>query len=358
MEIFIAGGCGDFGRNCFFVSGASHAYIVDCGTSTDGLDRVPDLTEEQIRSAEFLFLTHSHRDHTGAVEYLEEMGFNGSVMMSNQTFRQISHKPKEATILDSTAPELELAQDFSFRWGRSGHCAGAVWYAIRCGGKTAFFSGDYREGDPFYNCDPVRDLQADIAVIDCAYGNETTGKDMRRRVMQKLYELIQEGRSVLLPVPRFGRGLSLAVSLWERYGSSLPIYMDRMLLTEWQLFSRHMYFCRPEVLHIPVSAFPLWTEAQMSSHPGIYFLADAQLSSAESRALTERFPEAAILFTGSAHGYGRAAEFLERGRAEMVRWPVHMSSAEAEDLAEKNSFAQVISFHDPYQKAPRKLYTF
>ena len=79
----------------FLFSGASHAYIVDCGTSTDGLDRVPDLTEEQIRSAEFLFLTHSHRDHTGAVEYLEEMGFNGSVMMSNQTFRQISHKPKK-----------------------------------------------------------------------------------------------------------------------------------------------------------------------------------------------------------------------------------------------------------------------
>lgn len=39
MQITIAGGCGDFGRSCFFVEGGRHAFIVDAGTSTDGLDR-------------------------------------------------------------------------------------------------------------------------------------------------------------------------------------------------------------------------------------------------------------------------------------------------------------------------------
>ena len=63
MQITIAGGCGDFGRSCFFVEGGRHAFIVDAGTSTDGLDRVPDLTAEQVARAEYLFITHSHRDH-------------------------------------------------------------------------------------------------------------------------------------------------------------------------------------------------------------------------------------------------------------------------------------------------------
>lgn len=136
-------------RSCFFVSGNQHAYIVDCGTSTDGKDRVPDLTADEIRGAEYLFLTHSHRDHTGAVEYAERMGFSGPVFMSAQTYRQLGYKPKNAVIMDSTAPEVELLPDFVLQWGRTGHCCGAVWYAITCEGKTAFFSGDYREGDPF-----------------------------------------------------------------------------------------------------------------------------------------------------------------------------------------------------------------
>lgn len=54
MQITIAGGCGDFGRSCFFVEGGRHAFIVDAGTSTDGLDRVPDLTAEQAARAEYL----------------------------------------------------------------------------------------------------------------------------------------------------------------------------------------------------------------------------------------------------------------------------------------------------------------
>lgn len=38
MQITIAGGCGDFGRSCFFVEGERHAFIVDAGTSTDGTE--------------------------------------------------------------------------------------------------------------------------------------------------------------------------------------------------------------------------------------------------------------------------------------------------------------------------------
>jgi mRNA degradation ribonuclease J1/J2 len=135
MRLMIAGGCGESGRNCFYVEGEQHAYIVDCGMSTDGLDRVPDLTAEQIRRAEFLFLTHSHRDHAGAIEYAENMGFTGPVLMSNRTYQQLKYKPVNTMILDSTAPELELLPEFTVTWGLTGHCAGSVWYKIDCEGK-------------------------------------------------------------------------------------------------------------------------------------------------------------------------------------------------------------------------------
>ena len=69
MQITIAGGCGDFGRSCFFVEGGRHAFIVDAGTSTDGLDRVPDLTAGAgCKSRIPFFVTpFAPGDHTGAI---------------------------------------------------------------------------------------------------------------------------------------------------------------------------------------------------------------------------------------------------------------------------------------------------
>lgn len=194
MQLFIAGGCGDEGRNCFYVEGDRHAFIVDAGTSTDGLDRIPDLTPEQIHKAEYLFITHSHRDHTGAIEYLVKQGFEGPVLMSNQTYRQLHYKPWNTMILDSTAPELELEPGFRVKWGRTGHCAGAVWFHIFVEGRSLFFSGDYRENDTFYRCDAVRGLHADMAVIDAAYSRMDRGRDLRRQVADTASSLMKDAR--------------------------------------------------------------------------------------------------------------------------------------------------------------------
>ena len=119
MQLYIAGGCGDQGRNCFYIEGDRHAFIVDAGTSTDGLDRLPDLSPEMIRRAEYLFVTHSHKDHTGAIEYLENNGFTGPVLMSNQTYQQIHYKPKNTMILILLRPSfLWMASSLSVGDGR------------------------------------------------------------------------------------------------------------------------------------------------------------------------------------------------------------------------------------------------
>lgn len=357
MRLSIAGGCGDFGRSCFFVSGNQHAYIVDCGTSTDGKDRVPDLTADEIRGAEYLFLTHSHRDHTGAVEYAERMGFSGPVFMSAQTYRQLGYKPKNAVIMDSTAPEVELLPDFVLQWGRTGHCCGAVWYAITCEGKTAFFSGDYREGDPFYRNDPVRDLTADIAVIDAAYPTDETGDVMRERFLDRAEAILKEGRALILPVPRFGRGLSIAASLYLRTGGAYPMAMDTRLYREWRTFARRKYFVKPGIWEVPVEAFSLW-DGQSADAPGAYFLTDAQLTHAGSRQLADHSPDAAILLSGSLHGYGRARDFVEAGRAEQALWPNHMTYGEMQALAGANHFGTVVPYHDPGCQPEQRVYEF
>lgn len=344
MKLLICGGCGDQGRNSFYVEGVRHAFFVDAGTSTDGRDRLPHFTQEEIRKAEFVFLTHSHKDHTGAVEFLEENGFKGQVIMSNQTYKQLRYKPRYTMIIDSTAPELDLESDFSVRWGRTGHCAGSVWYMLSVEGKNLFFSGDYREGDPFYRSDPARGMSADIAVIDGAYSREDQGEEMREAVIGRAAELLQKG-PLLLPVPRYGRGLSLAVLLRERLGEDFPIYLDLRLHDQWMMLGKRKYFATDRALQISPESFRQW-DGKKFCGKGVYFLTDAQLSRYESRGLVESEPALSVLLTGSIHGYGNAGEFLERGQAEMVLWPNHQTMKECRDLAEANHFERVIPYHN------------
>ena len=49
MELFIAGGCGEHGRNCFYVEQNGAAFLVDCGLLAGAEDDLPRLNAEQIQ---------------------------------------------------------------------------------------------------------------------------------------------------------------------------------------------------------------------------------------------------------------------------------------------------------------------
>lgn len=356
MKLHIAGGCGDQGRNCFSVSAGPLSYIVDAGTSTDGRDRLPSLEVEEIRGASALFLTHSHRDHTGAVFWLEAQGFRGPVIASPLCAAQLHDKPARLHLLKAPEGTETLPGGLSFSWGPTGHCAGAVWYAIRTGGKTAFFSGDYRENDPCYACRPVRGLAADMAVLDGAYSLSLTGGEMRENVLKKVETLLGKG-PVLLPVPHHGRGLSLAVYFREALGEGIPFYFSRKLREEWLLLRQNGTALTKEAARLPETSFLPW-DGKTIPEKGLYFLTDAQLAREESAVLIERNPSLSVLLTGSVHGYGKARPFVERGRAEQVLWPNHTTEKELKDIVGLNHFAHVVQFHNPKRPAPEEFVSF
>ena len=63
MKLYIAGGVGEHGRNCFLVNGESINFLVDCGKMADTpLDPYPRLTPEQIKQSGFdaYFVDHTN----------------------------------------------------------------------------------------------------------------------------------------------------------------------------------------------------------------------------------------------------------------------------------------------------------
>ena len=75
MKLHIAGGCGEHGRNCFRVETASQSFLVDCGVMAAAQDPWPRLSPETVPELKAVFLTHSHADHSGALNHLAELGF-------------------------------------------------------------------------------------------------------------------------------------------------------------------------------------------------------------------------------------------------------------------------------------------
>ena len=52
MRIKIAGGCGEHGRNCFYIEGVSCTFLVDCGLMAGEEEGgYPNLTEKEIQKS-------------------------------------------------------------------------------------------------------------------------------------------------------------------------------------------------------------------------------------------------------------------------------------------------------------------
>lgn len=230
MELFIAGGVGEHGRNCFYVQVAAIHFLVDCGKMADTPeDPYPCLAREQIGSLDAVFLTHSHADHTGALLWLYENGFQGTVIATAKTLSQLPFAVQDHRTLEEFCPDgTGQFQNLSIQWGRSGHCVGSVWYRFAENGKSVFFSGDYTEDTQVYACDPIRNQCADLAVLDCAYGLDETSYEVScDQLVQKTEELLSAHRLLLFPVPKYGRGLEI-LSLFSNRLTDASYYADEL----------------------------------------------------------------------------------------------------------------------------------
>ena len=224
-------------------------------------------------------------------------------------------------------------------------------------GRSLFFSGDYRENDTFYRCDSVRGIHADMAVIDAAYSRRDRGDDLRKQVVEKAAALMKDDAPLLMPVPHYGRGLSMGILFHETFGRDHGIYMSPKLYDEWLHLGHRKYFVHDEITELPFSIFQRWDNETIEKG-NIYFLTDAQLSRASSRELIMAHPDMGVLLTGSIHGYGKARSFFENGRAKFALWPNHLTWQEMEDLKAENDMGLVVPFHNKKVKPENDTFIF
>ena len=311
----------------------------------------PNLTPERIRSLQYVFLTHSHADHTGALPWLLEQGFSGTVIASDETFGQLPFSLPDTRTLRSFRPPEGL----KLRWGRSGHCPGSVWYEFGLEGQTLLFSGDYTERSLVYETDPIRRTRAELAVIDCAYGADPRSAEVLRfDFLTRMAALLAAGKPVLLPVPKYGRGLE-QLALLCRARPKAAVFGDAQFLYQLAWAQTDRFWLGP-------NARDSLTRAQVQPltlvpESGVCFLSDPQLKSQEARELADAFLDAggSLIMTGTPEHGSYSEALLQAGKMELLRYPVHQNETEYRTLLRENHFSRAIPYHTPDFSAKREI---
>lgn len=339
MELKIAGGCGEHGRNCFLVDAGETTFLVDCGIMAGSENPFPRLVADEIRRVKYVFLTHSHADHTGALPWLYKSGFCGQTIASRCTLEQLSFSTKNAVSLEQICPKnIGKVGDIEIEYGRAGHCVGSVWYHFRLGESSALFSGDYTENSPVYFCDKIRGKSADFAVLDCAYGNdERNFNQCCGEIISAVRELKKRYNTLFFPVPKYGRGTELLKLLQE----NSPEYIccgDEHFLEQLGEMPNNCYWC---------ASADFSASAYQPNRCDILFLSDVQLRLERSREIVRRviLNGGFGVMTGTVEHGSFSETLLQSGKMQLLRYPVHQNYSEFKLLAERNSFKRVIPYH-------------
>ena len=352
MRLYLAGGVGEHGRNCFLVQGETLRFLVDCGKMADTPeDPYPRLSGEEISRLDAVFLTHSHADHTGALPWLWERGYRGPVIASGQTLGQLPFPVPEALALEALCPGgAGRLRDFAIGWGRSGHCAGSVWYRFAENGKSVFFSGDYTEQTLVYACDPIRGQRAGLAVLDCAYGtDETTYDGACGRLLRETEALLGAHGLLLFPVPKYGRGLEL-LKLFSGRLSGVSYFADALFLQNLAGQRAGGFWYRPGEIGTPVCLYGGQTR-------GLVFVSDPQLRSPGARQTAQRVlaQGGRAVMTGTVERGSYSEALLRQGSMALLPYPVHLNYGQFRQLETENQFTRTVPYHTKAFRCPEEL---
>ena len=346
-NIKLKGGYGEHGRSCFMFMYKPDRYcMMDCGILDTDEHPEPYLSEEEAQSTDYLFLSHSHKDHTGAVMYLINKGFTGWIIASRETMRFARIKYDKIMYTEDVYPGQMHLDGVEVSYGRSGHCPGSLWFRLDTACGTYFYSGDYQDQSELYACDQVRGMQADIAVVDMAHDQSMESANTRRTVLaEKVSSYIRKGKKVILPVQTFGRGNEI-LYLMAKALPQCSIALDERFINAEEKMLESTSWIAPHCKETFLYAYEKALRTRMEE-ADIVLIADTHLDRDPNREFVRDMlqNDARVVLTGRRREGSFAAALLDEGRAVRIVYPHHSSRADVMSLVEKNDFTLVLPFH-------------
>jgi Cft2 family RNA processing exonuclease len=294
----------------FVVEAEQGRLLLDCGEGPEP-GRMPDFAA--IGTVDAVILSHSHKDHTGALRFIERIG-SPPVYATEPVLRLL---PSIAGNVIPIRGRTKVC-DVEVESGVDGHAPGGVWLRLAVGAGLLYM-GDHSVESTVFAFDPPPATAT--MILDASYGDAETTQECQRGALAGLAAT----GPLLLPVPADGRGPEIAMFL---QAEGFDVAIDEAVRTAATLLTQAARIsARGESLaalkRLVRDARPLEADAPargaMVAHGGS---GDAGVAAALIRRWREeRSP--AIVFTGHLPAGSTGRMLVDSGRAQFHRWNVH-----------------------------------
>ncbi|KHE01361.1 hypothetical protein NL54_11060 [Pantoea stewartii] len=267
----------------------------------------PDLAA--IGQVDAICLTHSHRDHTGALDSWQQLG-SPPVYATDITWQQLGDGPVPARCRHALPLQGQCAVGpLNLFTGRSGHSPGSVWLHLPVAGGITYM-GDWSRESLLLPFD--RPPRARWLITDASYG------DRHQRLHQQVDALVQAARhGAVVTAPLHGRGPEMALRLRSQ---GLPVRLCPQVREEVsQLLAQKTLPAATALALLPLLGEPTPARWQPDS---VIVAADAVADSGLAATLSH-CPEFTLIFSSHVARGTRAFEMLQNGLAQWLPWNVH-----------------------------------
>ena len=344
LEVELAGGFGEKGRTSVVVGREGRRVMLDAGIKVGevGRDYYPR-PSTPVDKLDAVLISHAHEDHVGALNWLLAQGFDGRILMTEETRAEApatlaaygeralleTHPfPKKRIELFRPGDVLDVA-GFRIATGRSGHVVGGVWFALEDGVTRVVYCADVVPDSAVFVMDPIP--ECDLLLLDASYGADPVSGTERARLIAAW--IAQHKRGCLLPTPLSGRSLELMALMPGRF--AIHASMRSHLLA--QIAAREeLKPGMPDLLRVRLGAARDWTDGEPL--PDCPLLADDGMGRAgpSSRLLPLAdacgFP---VLLSGHLPAGTPGYALHAKGRADWIRMPTHPTLSGNVEIWEK-----------------------
>ncbi|MCD7836303.1 MAG: MBL fold metallo-hydrolase [Lachnospiraceae bacterium] len=363
-KLIFKGGYGEHGRSCFLVkySAKDRYYMVDCGIMDTDEFPYPNLTREELGKVDYLFLTHCHKDHSGAIPYIIEKGFEGWIVASSMSvlLEEISYN-KIISLIIKEFPQTEICLDtLKLQYGRSGHCPGSIWFYIEDQYGSCFFSGDYQADTLLYACDRVEYMHADIGILDCAHEQTLqNAMELREEFVQTINNCFQKKQSVILPVPRYGRGLEMLYLLKKAFPDAVVKMDTDFVICGKKMLHERCWYKEEAYMELQQRQSFSWETTISTSlekyHKmdfDILLVADTHIQKESNQYYIRQAVDngCVLIITGRLKEGSLPMQLYKEGKALRCVYPHHQSCGDLQVMMDSNDFHIAYPYHNPLKE--------
>lgn len=293
------------------------------------------------KEIDYIFLTHSHADHSGRLPKLYKDGFRGKIFATKPTIdlsvialednldlikdeaRKDGHEPLfssgdlHQTFISARGveygEELDLGHEVKAVFHEAGHILGSAIIEINWPGKnqetkTLYFSGDLGN----YPTPLLRHYempnQADFIVTESTYGDRIhdNNVDKKKILKEVIGETVRRGGTVIIPSFAIERTQEVLYEINElvehEHLSQIPIFLDSPLAIKLtKVYKNYEQYFNKKVVH------DIRAGDDIFSFPGLRFT----FSSQESKTINNvKGPK--VILAGSGMSLGGRILFHER----------------------------------------------